>query len=173
MNNEIAAWVDGKLVPMDKLAVHRAGLRHPAVSVFLMDGNRTLIQRRALGKYHTPGLWANACCTHPHWGEGALACAQRRIAQELGISGVTLIRAGGIEYRADVGAGLIEHEVVDIFVGQMSENGSLTQNPDEVMDARWIDMIGLREEIAQQPEKFTPWLKIYLANGLVDELNPI
>ena len=69
MTQLIPAWVDGDLVPLDKLDVHRRGLRHPAVSVFLLDGDRFLIQRRALGKYHTPGLWANACCTHPLWGE--------------------------------------------------------------------------------------------------------
>ena len=82
----IPAWVDGRLVPVDKLEVHRRGLRHPAVSVFLLDGERTLIQRRALGKYHTPGLWANACCTHPRWGEEPAACALRRLREELGVA---------------------------------------------------------------------------------------
>jgi isopentenyl-diphosphate Delta-isomerase len=69
-----------------------------------------LIQQRALGKYHTPGLWANTCCTHPHWGED-LACARRRLREELGITGWRW-PAGQVEYRADVGGGLTEHEVV-------------------------------------------------------------
>src|SRR5690606_6812863 len=62
----IPTWVDGRLVPFDKLAAHREGRRHRAVSVFLLADGRVLIQRRAMGKYHTPGLWANTCCTHPH-----------------------------------------------------------------------------------------------------------
>ena len=75
MAETIPAWVDGRLATVDKLEVHRRGLWHPAVSVFLMDGARTLLQQRAMGKYHSPGLWANACCTHPRPGEDPAACA--------------------------------------------------------------------------------------------------
>ena len=53
-------------------------------------GERTLLQRRAESKYHTPGLWANACCTHPHWGEAAADCAVRRLREELGVTGLVL-----------------------------------------------------------------------------------
>ena len=55
----LPAWVDGTLQPVEKLEAHERGLRHKAVSVFVMDGERLLLQRRALGKYQTPGLWAN------------------------------------------------------------------------------------------------------------------
>ena len=78
MAQMIPAWVDGRLQPVEKLEVHRRGLRHPAVSVFVLEGARTLLQRRAMEKYHTPGLWANACCTHPRWGERPLLVVQRR-----------------------------------------------------------------------------------------------
>lgn len=177
MSDDIAAWRDGNLVPMDKLAVHQRGLRHPAVSVFLMadDGsNRTLIQRRALQKYHTPGLWANACCTHPHWGEGALACAQRRIGQELGVhvDPAQLRHVQGIEYRADVGGGLTEHEVVDIFVAQCPASTPMALNPAEVMGCQWISLTALQAEIIHTPERFTPWLRIYFQQGLARLLGP-
>ena len=87
-DSDIPAWRDGALVAMDKLAVHRLGLRHPAGSVFVLRGGDVLLQRRAAGKYHTPGLWANTCCTHPHWGEAAADCAARRLREELGIAGL-------------------------------------------------------------------------------------
>lgn len=163
MTNLIPAWRDGVLTPMDKLEVHRLGLRHPAISVFVMDGDRVLLQRRALGKYHTPGLWANTCCTHPDWGEDTADCAVRRLEEELGIVALPLVPRGQIEYRADVGNGLIEHEVVDLFLGTAKE-GSLpmSPNPDEVMETRWLSMADLRTEIAETPERFTPWLRIYL-----------
>jgi isopentenyl-diphosphate delta-isomerase len=160
---DIAAWVDGRLTPVDKLAVHRRGLRHPAVSVFVMDGTRTLIQRRALGKYHTPGLWANACCTHPHWGETPDACAARRLGEELGISGLALVARAPIEYRAEVGGGLIEHEEVNLFVAEAGPGLVVSSNPAEVMEVRWIELADLKAEIAVAPERFTPWLRIYLA----------
>ena len=163
LHDLIPAWIDGVLAPADKLAVHLQGLRHRAVSVFVIDGARVLIQRRALAKYHTPGLWANTCCTHPHWGEAPLDCAVRRLREELGITGLSPVLADQVEYRADVGGGMTEHEVVDIFLARTKGEVALTLNPDEVMDARWISLEALVNEVAIQPDRFTPWLRIYLA----------
>ena len=159
----IPAWVNGDLVAVDKLDVHRRGLRHMAVSVFLLCGQDVLIQRRALGKYHTPGLWANTCCTHPHWGETPAACARRRVRQELGLVAPDLAYRGQVEYRADVGGGLTEHELVDVFVGQVAERPDLALNPDEVMDADWIALSDLAQRVRDTPDLYTPWLRIYLA----------
>ncbi len=159
----IPAWVDGQLMPVDKLNVHRRGLRHPAVSVFVTLGDRVLLQRRALGKYHTPGLWANACCTHPRWGEASAACAARRLREELGLTDVALEPRGLVEYRADVGGGMVEHELVDLFVGALRGSVPLAPDPDEVMAVRWTGRDALLAEIARTPEQFTPWLRIYMA----------
>ncbi|OZA16411.1 MAG: isopentenyl-diphosphate delta-isomerase [Rhodobacterales bacterium 17-64-5] len=161
----VPAWLDGTLTPVEKLEVHRRGLRHLAVSVFVMNGSRTLLQRRALGKYHTPGLWANACCTHPRWGEEPLACATRRLREELGLTGLALRRVGGIEYRADVGGGLTEHEVVDLFVAEAALDQPFQPNPDEVMQTAWVSLSDLSDQIKAEPARFTPWLRIYLAEG--------
>ncbi|MEM9010576.1 MAG: NUDIX domain-containing protein [Pseudomonadota bacterium] len=159
----IPAWVDGELVPVEKLEAHRRGLRHPAISVFILRGDETLLQRRAHGKYHTPGLWANACCTHPHWGEAAPDCAARRLKEELGIIGLTLHPRGAVEYRADVGDGLIEHEQVDIFVAEAPRRLALAPAIEEVAEVRWTRLDDLAAEIAAAPERFTPWLRIYMA----------
>lgn len=160
----IPAWDGGALVPMDKIEVHRRGLRHKAVSVFVTDGRHILIQRRARGKYHTPGLWANTCCTHPHWGEEPLDCAVRRLREELGISGLDPAFSGQVEYRADVGGGMIEHELVDVFVAKADQTLSLAPDPNEVLATRWVTLDALQAELGQAPERFTPWLRIYLAD---------
>ncbi len=162
MQQEIPCWIDGALRPMDKLAVHRAGLRHPAVSVFVLSGGALLLQQRAMGKYHSAGLWANACCTHPHWGEDPAACANRRLAEELGVTGLALEHRGQIEYRADVGGGMIEHELVDLFIAETKAPPALHPDPAEVMATRWLTADALRHEIADTPERFTPWLRIYM-----------
>ncbi len=159
----IPAWVNGRLTPVEKLEAHLKGLRHKAISVFVMDGARVLIQQRAMGKYHTPGLWANTCCTHPHWDEDAEACASRRLAEELAIAGLRLTHRDRVEYRADVGGGLIEHEVVDIFTAAAGPTLRVIPDPDEVMAVRWVALDDLRAEIARSPARFTPWLRIYLA----------
>lgn len=158
----IPAWVDGTLTPVEKLSAHQRGLRHLAVSVFVIRDGAILIQRRAMGKYHTPGLWANTCCTHPTWGEAPLDCAERRLREELGITGLELNHRGQVTYHADVGNGLVENEVVEVFLAQADVTLPLTLNPEEVMATRWITPKGLAQEISQAPEQFTPWLRIYL-----------
>jgi isopentenyl-diphosphate delta-isomerase len=163
MAETIPAWVDGRLVAVEKLEVHRRGLWHPAVSIFLVDGVRTLIQQRALGKYHTPGLWANACCTHPHPGEDPAACAARRLREELGLGPVALASLGRVAYAAPVGGGMVEREEVALFAAETDSRLPLRPDPAEVMATRWITLDALRAEVAARPEAFTPWLRIYLA----------
>ena len=162
--------MDGTLVPHPKLAAHREGLRHKAVSVFVLrgaaEGLETLIQRRAAGKYHTPGLWANSCCTHPAWTpegpEDAAACAARRLAEELGIDGLKMRPAGEVEYRAEVGGGLTEHEVVRLFTALAQPGLRIAPNPAEVQDIRWISIHSLMRDAIDRPARYTPWLRIYL-----------
>ena len=166
MSVMIPAWVGGVITPVEKLEVHQRGLRHKAISVFVMRGNETLIQRRALEKYHTPGLWANACCTHPYWEEPPLACAKRRLEEELGISGLTLNHREQVEYRAEVGNGLIEHELVEIYTAEAIALTSVTPNPAEVMETRWVDLGVLAQHTSEAPEFYTPWLRIYLAEHM-------
>jgi isopentenyl-diphosphate delta-isomerase len=161
----IPAWDNGALQPKEKLDVHKRGLKHLAVSVFVMQGEKTLLQRRALGKYHTPGLWANTCCTHPRWGEAAADCAERRLFEELGISGLDLRHTGTTEYRADVGNGLTEHELVEIFAAEAPDGLGVAMNAREVMATRWVSLPELDAEVQANPEHFTPWLRIYLAAG--------
>ncbi|MFN3144318.1 MAG: isopentenyl-diphosphate Delta-isomerase [Paracoccaceae bacterium] len=163
MTDMIPAWVNGTLTPVEKLEVHQRGLRHKAVSVFVMDGDKVLIQRRALSKYHTPGMWANTCCTHPGWDETPGDCAVRRLDEELGITGVYPAHRDRVEYRADVGNGLVEHEVVDIFLADAAPGLRVTPNPDEVAEVRWINLYDLAAEVARRPAIYTPWLRIYLA----------
>lgn len=92
-----------------------------------------------------------------------MTCAHRRLEQEMGIVDVTLLHRDGIEYRADVGSGLIEHEVVDLFVAHVDRGIELSPNPNEMMETNWISIDGLRCQAATMPHKFTPWLRIYLA----------
>ena len=170
MSDLIPAWINGTLTPTDKLDTHRRGLRHMAVSVFVLSGDHILIQQRALSKYHTPGLWANTCCTHPHWNEPPEACAHRRLSEELGLTNLRLRHAGQVEYRAPVASlvapDMIEHEVVEIFTAEAPLTLPITANPAEVMHTAWVRLPKLLHDIAATPEIFTPWLRIYLHDHL-------
>ncbi|GGA99469.1 isopentenyl-diphosphate delta-isomerase [Allosediminivita pacifica] len=162
MTIHIPAWVEETLVPVEKLEVHRLGLRHMAVSVFVLRGEEVLLQRRAMGKYHTPGLWANTCCTHPDWNEAPRDCATRRLREELGVTGLTPNFRKTVEYRAEVGNDMIEHEVVDIFVADATADLEIAPDPSEVMETRWVLRGALEAWIRRAPSDFTPWMRIYL-----------
>jgi len=162
MSEQIPAWEDGTLKPVDKLRVHREGLRHKAVSIFVMDGTRVLIQQRAMVKYHSAGLWANTCCTHPNWGESPIDCAMRRLDEELGIKGLYPVYRDTVEYRADVGDGMIENEIVDVFLAEAAPSLPVEMNPAEVMGVKWVDFYELAADVSRHPERYTQWLRIYL-----------
>ncbi len=171
--NFIPAWDQGVLKPLEKLDVHKRGLRHKAVSVFLISDNSVLLQKRALMKYHTPGLWANTCCTHPSWLEEPIDCAHRRLKEELGIEVSELVYKDKIDYKADVGNGLIENETVDVFVGSIETKNKLQMvlNHDEVSEVKWTGFETLKEEILLVPSKFTPWLRIYMQDHFDQIIN--
>ena len=162
MSTMIPAWVSGELKPVEKLKVHQLGLRHKAVSVFVLCGPNLLLQRRAENKYHTPGLWSNTCCTHPAWTETSLDCANRRLREELGITGLSPKFTTTLEYRADVGNGLIEHELVDMFCAQTTSDVSIAPDPGEVSDTRWVHLDDLQAELGRDSAVFTPWMRIYM-----------
>ncbi len=103
---------------LGKLEAHRLGLRHRALSVVLRDGaGRLLLQQRAAGKYHSGGLWTNTCCSHPRPGEDIAEAAVRRLDEEMGIVCPLTFRFS-THYRAPVSNGLIEDEIVHVFVGR-------------------------------------------------------
>lgn len=165
MNRHIiipAVAKDGSLFPVEKMAAHVQGLLHLAVSVFVFDDDLLLIQKRAAMKYHCGGQWANTCCSHPYWDETVEACAERRLQEELGFS-LSLTRHQTVEYEANVGNGLSEHERVTLFTAVVDRTRlDMKPNPEEVDDVRWVDAKTLHAEVAETPDAFTPWFRIYL-----------
>lgn len=159
---------DGSLYRVEKMEAHRRGDLHLAVSVFAFRRGRLLIQRRAMGKYHSGGQWANTACTHPHWGEAAGPSARRRLREELGVD-ADAWQTATIEYRADVGGGLTEHERVQVFRADLPDEAYICPNPDEVCEVAWADPEKLVERVAREPECFAPWFRIYLQRW--DDLN--
>ncbi len=153
---------DGQLFAAPKLEVHQTGQQHLAVSVFVFCGDELLLQQRAPGKYHSGGKWANTCCTHPHWGESPADCARRRLEEEVGLV-TDLGPRGVVDYRADVGDGLIENERVHVFQGTVAQKPArLEFDRGEVSALRWVSLDTLRREVGDNPSAFTAWLAIYL-----------
>ncbi|MEE9334295.1 MAG: NUDIX domain-containing protein [Granulosicoccaceae bacterium] len=152
---------DNALYPVEKLDAHERNVPHIAISIFVFDGQRLLLQKRAAGKYHSGGLWANTVCSHPRWQETATDCAQRRLNDELGWQ-VPLQNIGEITYEAQVGA-LFENEQVHCFSGQFDRSIDTDRfNRDEVSDIRWLTIDEIIKDINCHPNIYTEWFKIYM-----------
>lgn len=143
---------------MEKQEAHVQGVLHRAFSIFIFSSQKKLLlQQRAAIKYHSPLQWTNTCCSHPRKEESYIQAAHRRLQEELGFD-TELTEKFHFIYKAEVGSGLIEHEFDRVFIGYYE--GPVLINPLEVEEVKWIDLDQLKQEMNQEPDKFTEWFKI-------------
>ena len=160
---EVITAIDdnGGLYPIGKMDAHVRNVPHLAVSVFVFNQGRLLLQQRADCKYHSGGLWANTCCSHPRWNESLLDCAVRRVEEEVGCT-FSLVPFGTINYEAQVGK-LFENETAHCFVSYVTDDTLPTLfNTDEVQAVRWQELAELRQDIRRDPSAYSPWIRIYI-----------
>ncbi len=149
---------DKEVGTMEKMQAHLSGQLHRAISVLVFNAKgEWLLQRRNPEKYHSKGLWSNTCCTHPFPGETYLDAANRRLIEEMGIK-VQLKDAFNFIYKAELDAGLMEHELDHVFVGLSDSDPEI--NLEEVVEFKWISTDDLLSELREMPEKYTAWFKI-------------
>lgn len=151
---------DRPIGSQEKLAAHLIPQRHRAFSVFIFNHKgEVLIQKRALGKYHSPGLWANSCCGHPRPEEDVKEAASRRLEEELGFCcSLTPIRT--VCYTLKLEKNLWELEYTHIFKGIYEE--IIHCNPEEVCDIQWISPVQLQKDVVVHPQKYARWFRLYI-----------
>ncbi len=155
---------DNPIGTEEKYKAHVEGKLHRAFSVFIFNSdNQILLQKRALDKYHCGGMWTNACCSHPAPNEIMKDAAQRRLIEEMGII-CNLQKSFDFIYRAQFSNRLIEYEFDHVFIGKF--DGFAKPNPEEVMAYKWLSISGLKKELEEEPERFTPWFKIAIPRVL-------
>jgi len=145
----------------EKLKVHQEGLLHRAFSLFVYQGDKLLLQKRQLHKYHSAGLWTNTCCSHPRAGEDITSAVVRRLKEELGISIeiASLIKLDIFHYKAQVGSGLLENEIDHVFVAKMPDNlFNIDYNIEEISEIKWVELKLLQQELKKNPKDYTVWL---------------
>jgi isopentenyl-diphosphate delta-isomerase len=151
---------DHELGTMEKLQAHREGRLHRAFSVFVFDrAGRLLLQQRAASKYHSAGLWSNTCCGHPRPEEPVESAAARRLHEEMGFR-AELAPLFHFVYRAELGSGMVEHELDHVLVGRFE--GDPRPAPDEAEAWRWMKFDALIVSIVREPQAYTAWLRILL-----------
>jgi isopentenyl-diphosphate delta-isomerase len=151
---------DQQVGAMEKMEAHRQALLHRAFSVFIFNKKGDmLLQQRATQKYHSGGLWTNACCSHPRPGEDTLAAAQRRLQEEMGFA-TNLERAFDFIYKAQLDNNLSEHELDHVYVGEY--DGGILPDSAEVKDYCFKSIESIFESMELQPHKYTAWFHIAL-----------
>jgi isopentenyl-diphosphate Delta-isomerase len=149
---------DEQVGTMEKMEVHRKALLHRAFSVFIFNSRgEMLLQQRATRKYHSAGLWTNACCSHPKPGEDTLAAAKKRLQEEMGFS-AELSKIFEFTYRTDFDNGLTEYEFDHVFAGVYE--GPIKPDPDEAADFCYKSMEAIRESLQMHSNKYTTWFAI-------------
>ena len=123
---------DNEVGTMEKQEAHVKGLLHRAFSVFIFnDKNELLLQRRAVNKYHSGGLWTNTCCSHPRQNEKTKDAAKRRLLEEMGMRS-TLKKQFDFIYKAKLDNNLYEHEFDHVFFGFTNDLPIINQEEVEV-----------------------------------------
>ncbi|WP_143306097.1 isopentenyl-diphosphate Delta-isomerase [Chitinophaga vietnamensis] len=151
---------DEEVGTMEKMEAHYKGMLHRAFSVFIInDAGDWLLQQRALDKYHSGGLWTNACCSHPLPGETTVAGAHRRLHEELGFD-CQLEEIFSFTYKTVFNNGLTEHEYDHVFLGVY--NGAIFPDKGEVNDYRYLSANQVLSLIEQEPDSFTSWFHLAL-----------
>lgn len=142
----------------DKTRAHLLGALHRSFSVFVVNAaGQLLVQKRALTKYHSRGLWSNTCCGHPRPDEAIGKASRRRLKEEMGFES-ELSELFDFVYRANLEDGLIEHEYDHVLVGRFE--GVPKPNPAEIAEWMWVDMTTLSMDLTEHPEHYTYWFRI-------------
>ncbi len=145
---------DHKIGTISKSEAHCKPLLHRAFSVFLFRKDEMLLQKRARDKYHSGGLWTNACCSHPRPEEDLAEAARNRTILEVGAD-CQLREEFSFVYCHRFHEALYEYEYDHVFTGRY--DGPLCPNPEEVEELRWVPFAELEQWLLERPQDFSVW----------------
>jgi isopentenyl-diphosphate Delta-isomerase len=144
----------------EKAEIHKAGILHRAFSIFIHHHGKMLLQQRAYEKYHSGGLWTNACCSHPRKGETILVAAHRQLQHELNIPQYSCIlkEIFNFVYFQKYSDHLFEYEYDYVLLADYG--GAFAANPAEIVETNWIPFPELQKDLLKNPEIYSAWFLI-------------
>ncbi len=151
----------------EKIKTHQQAKLHRGFSVFIFNSkNMLLLQKRAMNKYHSPGLWTNTCCSHPRPNENLKQEAELRLKKEMGIN-CDLKKMFTFIYKEKFDNGLTEHEFDHVFFGRCENDPE--PDPNEASDWKWVSLDDLKQDVNENPDKYSAWLKTCL-NQVIENI---
>lgn len=133
--------------------VHRIGLWHRGVHVFLFTPDRKLlIQKRSQSRDTFPGTLDCSVSEHLKPGESYLAAAERGLREELGIEGIPITRL--VQFKMNYGPN--DNEFSEVYEGVF--NGEkITIDTQEVEAINFYTLPELEKIIAREELPIAPW----------------
>jgi isopentenyl-diphosphate Delta-isomerase len=153
---------DNDVGAMEKMEAHKQGVLHRAFSVVIFNSKgEMLLQKRASEKYHSGGLWTNACCSHPMPGERIEDAVHRRLREEMGMD-TELKFSHKFIYRTLLEKDLIEYELDHVFTGTTDDEPVV--NSAEVEDWKYADPDSLKKDMLLNAERYTYWFRLIVSD---------
>ena len=131
--------------------IHAQRLRHRAAHILVFNSlGELFLQKRALNKDSSPGLWDSSAAGHVNSGEGYDACARRELAEELGlVPAEPLLRL----FKLDSCAGTGEEFV---WVYRVRAEGPFVLNALEIDAGDWFAPGAVSAWIEERPGELSP-----------------
>lgn len=149
---------DEEIGTMEKMAAHREAYLHRAFSIFIFNTRgEMLLQQRSPDKYHSGGLWTNACCSHPLPGEDTIQAANRRLREEMGFE-TPLEKIFDFTYRSEFNNGLTEYEFDHVFTGFY--DGIVRPDRSEVQNYLYMSLKDIQTALINHAGLYTAWFHI-------------
>lgn len=146
----------------DKIDTHLKGELHRAFSVLIFNPKgEILLQQRALGKYHSPLLWTNTCCSHLVENNSMEAFVHERLQYEMGFD-CELKYIKKFHYNVTFEDGMTENEIDYLYAGIYKNDPK--PNKEEVSQWEWFKEEILKEDIKNNPDNYTYWFKNIMEN---------
>lgn len=133
--------------------VHAEGLWHRGAHILLFDGRGCLlVQKRSADRRQYASLLDCSVSEHVRAGESYLEAAQRGLAEELGLTSVTLSPT----FKFKMNYGPNDNEVSAVFEGEANPL-EVQFDPQEVSEVAYIPPTELLAGMEQRPQEFCGW----------------
>lgn len=143
----------------ERNAVHKDGDWHKVIQIFIVNGDKILLQQRALTKKSDPGKWCASASGHISAGETSYEAAIKEFSEELGINVdkeklllVDTFKSPSITYNKDVK--IYNNHFVDLYISTQKVNlKDIKLQKEEVEQVKFYSIDEFKEMVKTKDER--------------------